>query len=112
MYSPNKTNEDSSENTGWTQSYLMELEADRASPLCEDSERHLQALRTALQEIEWRIQNVNTRGIPTGVPFDGPDLNTLIDWFEAEAEDLIARHRDRDDDAAIKLYLAEMATDD
>jgi hypothetical protein len=105
-------NEDNFENIGWTRSYLMGLEADRTSPLCEDSERHLQALRTALEEIEWRIQNVNTPGIPTGAPLDGPDLDTLIDWFEAEAEELIARHRDRDDDAAIKLYLAEMATDD
>jgi len=114
MYSPNKTNEDSSEHAGWTQSYLMELEADRASPLCQDSERYLKAVRTVLHEIELRLKNVNTTGTPTGVPVDGPDLDTLIEWFEMEAQDLIARHRDRDDDAALNVnpFLSAMTKDD
>ena len=41
-----------------------------------------------------------------------PSSSILIEWFEMEAQDLIARHRDRDDDAAMKLYFAEMAEDD
>ena len=114
MYSPNKTNEDSSEHAGWTQSDLRELEADRASPLCQDSERYLKAVRTVLQEIEWRLENVNTPDLLTGVPMDGPDLDTLIEWFEMEAEDLIARHRDRDDDAAtiVNPFFTAMTKDD
>jgi hypothetical protein len=112
MYSPNEINEDSSEHTGWTESYLMELEADRANPLCQDSERYLEAVRTVLHEIEWRIEHVNTPDLLTGVPYDGPGFDILIEWFEMEAQDLIARHRDRDDDAAMKVYFAEMAEDD
>jgi hypothetical protein len=115
MYSPDKFDQDNSENMGWTRSYLIELQIDRASPLCQDFEHHSEAIRTVLREIEWRLKDINTPGTPTGALFNGPDLNTLIDWFEAEAQDLIARHRDRDDeDLTInaKLYDAAMARDD
>ena len=113
MCPPDKPNEDDSEESERTRSYLMELEADRASPLCQDFGRHLQALRMVLQEIELRIENVNASAIPTHVPGDGPDLDILIDWFEAEAEDLIARHRDRDHDAInINPFLAAVTKGD
>ena len=110
MYSPNKTNEDSAENAGWTQSYLLELEDDRTSPLCHDSERYLKAVRTVLQEIEWQLKDIDTPDLLTGVPVDGPDLDTLIEWFEMEAQDLIARHRDRDGN--VNPFLFEMTKDD
>jgi hypothetical protein len=79
--------------------YLIELRNDRASPLRQDFHRHSEAIQTVLEEIGLRLKNINTPETPTCVQFDGLDLSTLIDWFEAEAQDLIARHRDRDDRA-------------
>ena len=77
--------------------YLIELQNDRASPLCQDFQRHSEAIQTVLEEIELRLKNINTPESPTSALFDGLDLSTLIDWLEAEIQDLIARHRDRDD---------------
>ena len=72
--------------------YLIELQTDRASPLCQNFEHHSKAIQTVLEEIECRLKNINTPETPTGVLFDGLDLNTLIDWFEAEKFQGFAHH--------------------